>query len=119
MLGILIRSAALQAPALAHQLHAAAAGAVDERPDGSWHAEWPVFTRLCELTAVAASQAADLVPGLVVDVDRMRERAHAAGGDLLSERGPGSAEPGSYLGEASLLVDAAVTAWQAVRDRRR
>ena len=37
VLSVLIRSAALQAPALAAQLHLAAANFNDERPDGAWH----------------------------------------------------------------------------------
>ena len=42
---VLIRSAALRAPGLAAQLHLAAGLAVDERPDGAWHAEWPALQR--------------------------------------------------------------------------
>ena len=40
VLSVLVRRAALTAPGLGATLHTAAALAVDERPDGSWHAEW-------------------------------------------------------------------------------
>ena len=43
---VLIRSAALRAPQLGATLHLAAALAVDERPDGAWHAEWPTLRDL-------------------------------------------------------------------------
>ena len=46
VLSVLIRSAALQAPALAAQLHLAAANFNDERPDGAWHTEWPALRQL-------------------------------------------------------------------------
>ena len=50
VLSVLVRRAALSAPPLAAQLHLAAGSAVDERPDGAWHAEW---------TALAASVPPD------------------------------------------------------------
>ena len=40
VLSTLVRRAALAAPPLGATLHLAAAEAVDERPDGAWHAEW-------------------------------------------------------------------------------
>ena len=46
VLSVLVRSAALQAPNLAAQLHLAAATFNDERPDGAWHTEWPAIRRL-------------------------------------------------------------------------
>jgi 3-carboxy-cis,cis-muconate cycloisomerase len=95
----------LQAPLLGAQLHLAAAQAVDERPDGAWHAEWPALRRLLELTVTAASQAAELTAGLEVDPAAMRLRAEEATDDLLAERGdPGRLD--DYLGASSQLVDA-------------
>jgi len=111
VLSILVRSAALQAPQFAAQLHLCAAEAQDERSPGAWHAEWPALRRLLELTLTAASQAADLVAGLEVNADTMRRRAEAAANELLSERGS-AGDPGSYLGAAGELVDAALARWE-------
>jgi 3-carboxy-cis,cis-muconate cycloisomerase len=105
VLSILVRSAALQAPQLGSQLHVAAAQAVDERPDGAWHSEWPALRRLLELAVVAASQASELVAGLEVDPAAMRVRAETAADDLLAERGR-SGSPADYLGATTTLIDA-------------
>ncbi|MEV6238501.1 lyase family protein [Lentzea sp. NPDC051838] len=111
VLSVLVNSAALQAPQLGAQLHLCAARAVDERPDGAWHAEWPALRSLLELVAVAASQAAELVSGLEVHADVMARRADAAAGDLLAEAGGGT-DPGSYLGAASSFVDVVLGRWE-------
>lgn len=105
VLSVLVRAAALQAPHLAAQLHTAAGQAVDQRPDGAWHAEWPALRRLLELGLTAASQAAELAAGLEVDAAAMRRRAEDAAGELLAERGQ-SGSPEEYLGVAGALVDA-------------
>ena len=42
-----------------------------QRAAGAWHAEWEPLTALLRLTASAASWAAELMSGLVVDVSRM------------------------------------------------
>ena len=42
----LVHAAALQAPLLGAQLHLCAGQAVDERPPGAWHAEWPALRGL-------------------------------------------------------------------------
>ncbi|GAA4683216.1 lyase family protein [Nocardioides nanhaiensis] len=113
VLSVLVRGASLQAPLLGAQLHTCAAQAVDQRPDGAWHAEWPALRHLMGLTVTAAAQAAELVAGLEVDVAAMGRRAEDAAADLLAERGrPG--EPGDYLGAAAALVDG-VLARHAVR----
>lgn len=85
VLSVLVNSAALQAPQLGATLHLASARAVDQRPEGAWHAEWPTLARLVEITVVAASQAADLVENLTVDTEAMARRAVAASDDLLAE----------------------------------
>jgi len=105
VLSVLVRSAALQAPLLGAQLHLAAAQAVDERPDGAWHSEWPALRRLLELTVTATSQTAELTAGLEVDAVVMASRAKSAADDLLAERGRGG-DPSDYLGESSAFVDA-------------
>ncbi len=114
VLSVLVNSAALQAPQLGAQLHLCAGRAVDERPDGAWHAEWPALRSLLELAVVAASQAAELVEGLEVHADVMARRAGEAAEALLAERG-GGPDPGSYLGAAELFVDAVVTRWRGDR----
>ncbi|MFD9698764.1 lyase family protein [Lentzea sp. NPDC059081] len=111
VLAVLVNSAALQAPQLGAQLHLCAARAVDERPDGAWHAEWPALRSLLELAVVASSQAAELVEGLEVHADVMARRAGEAAGELLAERG-GGADPAEYLGAAGVFVDAAVGRWR-------
>ncbi len=86
VLSVLVRSAALQAPHLAASLHTSAALAVDERPDGAWHAEWPVLRRLLLLAAGATALAAELLAGLEVRTDAMAARLQQAGPLLLAER---------------------------------
>ncbi|MCX2951620.1 lyase family protein [Lentzea sp. NEAU-D7] len=107
VLSVLVNSAALRAPGLGAQLHLCAARAVDERPDGAWHAEWPALRALLELAVVAASQAAELAEGLEVRADVMARRADEAAADLLAERGGGT-DPASYLGAAEAFVDEAL-----------
>lgn len=114
VLAVLVAAAARQAPLLAAQLHLAAGGSVDERPDGAWHAEWPAFARLLETAVTAAGQSAELTAGLEVDTATMARRADGASEILLAERGPGDPDVRSYLGDAGALVDAALTAWGAV-----
>lgn len=104
VLSTLVRSVALQAPLLGAQLHLAAAQAVDERPDGAWHSEWPALARLLEAGVTAASQAAELTASLEVDAERMEERVAAAADDLLCERG-GGGKPADYLGSTEDFVD--------------
>lgn len=86
VLSVLIRSAALQAPHLAASLHTSAALAVDERPDGAWHAEWPVLRRLLELAAGATALARELLEGLEVHADAMVTTLEQAGPLVLAER---------------------------------
>src|SRR6478735_6611656 len=71
VLSVLVRRAALTTPQLAATLHLAAAQQVDDRADGSWHAEWATLRDLVRRTLTAASQTVDLVSGLVVHADRM------------------------------------------------
>lgn len=115
VLSVLIASAAKQAPLLAAQLHLAAGDAVDERPDGAWHSEWPALAGLLELAVIAGAQAAELTAELEVDAVAMARRADAAAGALLAERGEGQVDVRDYLGEAEHFVDIAVDRWEARR----
>ena len=105
VLSVLVKSAALQAPLLGAQLHLAAGQAIDERPDGAWHSEWPALRRLLALSVTAASQASELVGGLEVDAGAMSARVAAAADDLLAERG-GRGRPQDYLGATQQFIDA-------------
>ena len=85
VLSVLIRSAALQAPGLASQLHLAAANFNDERPDGAWHSEWPALRQLLALALGAAGHLHELSEGLRVFPDAMRRNLEISGPLLLSE----------------------------------
>lgn len=85
VLSVLIRSAALQAPGLAAQLHLAAATFNDERPDGAWHSEWPALRQLLALALGAAGHLRELTEGLRVFPDAMRRNLELSGPLLLSE----------------------------------
>ena len=91
---VLIRSAALRAPGLAAQLQLAAGLAVDERPDGAWHAEWPVLVELLQLTA-GAGIAAALTGGLRFDVDKPARICGSAGGSSSRSDWESCSSPGS------------------------
>jgi 3-carboxy-cis,cis-muconate cycloisomerase len=109
VLAVLVKTAALQGPMLAAQLHLSSSQSIDERPDGAWHGEWPALRRLLTLAVTASAQAAELVSSLDVDVEAMRRRAEDAAGHLLAERrreDPGPVD--SYLGAAGHFVDVAL-----------
>lgn len=109
VLSVLIRRAAIAAPPLAATLHTAAALANDERPDGSWHAEWDTLRVLARRTVVAGSQSSELLTGLHIDSRRMAE--NLAGADVLGEQraiadflGAAAASP-TYFGAIDALID--------------
>jgi 3-carboxy-cis,cis-muconate cycloisomerase len=115
VLSTLVRRAALTTPQLAATLHLAAAGSVDERADGAWHAEWATLRTLLRRTCAAGSQTTDLLAGLRVHPDRMRATLDAARDDVLAEQRSMAALAGDdahddahpdYLGTAGPLVDA-------------
>lgn len=83
---VLIRSASLRTPQLGATLHLAAGGAVDERPDGAWHAEWPTLRELLRLVLGAAAHAADLARGLRVDTDAAARNVALTHGLIVAER---------------------------------
>lgn len=110
VLSVLIRRAAITAPALGATLHAASAASVDERSDGGWHAEWATLRTLTRRTVVAAAQTADLLAGLQIDVDKAAANL-AAAGDLLAERQTmaeltGRPTYSNYVGASEQIVDA-------------
>ncbi|MET0931533.1 MAG: lyase family protein [Aeromicrobium sp.] len=116
VLAVLVRRAALAAPALGATMHLASATTGDQRPDGAWHAEWATLRTLGRRTVVAGSQTTELLQGLQVDVERMGVTLDASAGDVLAER-RGVAElldvehdpdPTTYLGITLDLVAGAV-----------
>ncbi|HET7398648.1 MAG TPA: lyase family protein [Intrasporangium sp.] len=122
VLSVLLRRHAQSAPLLAAQLHLAAAGALEERPDGAWHIEWAGLRDLCRRTVAATRQARELLEGLHVDAPAMRAHVDAALPGLLAERlvpalaslldgGRGAASSlVSSAASPAELVDAAVSA---------
>ena len=114
VLSVLVRRAAITAPALGATLHTAAALAVDERPDGPWHAEWATLRTLARQAVVAGSQTTELVSGLRVNANRMAETVASAHAALMAEQRSISGEdaetdPTTYLGTADLVIDAALS----------
>jgi 3-carboxy-cis,cis-muconate cycloisomerase len=103
----LIRRAAISAPSLAATLHTAAALANDERPDGSWHAEWDTLRILARRTVVAGSQCTELLSGLQVHPEQMARNLGAT--DVLSEQRAiadlvGKRPSANYFGAVNLLI---------------
>jgi len=124
---VLIRSAAIRAPQLGATLHLASALAVDERPDGAWHAEWPTLRELLRLALGASAHAASLVAGLRVDVDAVARNLAATGGLIVAERlsvvlgrllGPvlGKDRVGAIVAAASSGGDLATLVREAIAD---
>ncbi|RAG85306.1 3-carboxy-cis,cis-muconate cycloisomerase [Streptacidiphilus pinicola] len=85
VLATLVRSAALQVPALCTGLVQCLA-AEDERSAGGWHAEWLLLRECLRLTGGAASTAARLAEGLRVDGPRMARNLELTGSQVVSER---------------------------------
>lgn len=83
---VLIRSGSVRAPHLGATLHSAAALAVDERPDGAWHAEWPALRELLRLVSGSAATARRLADGLTVDPDAVARNLRRTGAALVAER---------------------------------
>lgn len=107
---VLIRSAAMRAPQLGATLHTAAALAVDERPDGAWHAEWSTLRELLRLGLGAASTAQRLTAGLVVDGDAADRSVALSGGLLVAERMGIALAPILGADQARTLLGSAVDA---------
>ncbi len=111
-LSVLIRRAALAAPAHASVVHLAAATAVDQRPDGAWHAEWAALRDLGRRTVTATAQTTELLTGLRIDGERMAANLAAAEGVRAEQRSMielvrGEPDP-DYRGASTLFVHAAV-----------
>ncbi len=78
VLATMLRSAAIQGPALASIVLSCVA-AEDERPAGVWHAEWTPLREVVRLAGGSAATARELLEGLVVRPERMLENLHLSG----------------------------------------
>lgn len=119
VLSVLVRSAAMQAPALAASLHTSAALASDERPDGAWHAEWSPFLQLLTIGPIAGGQAAEVLEGLQVHREAMQANVIAALPGLVAERrsvDPDPVDVSDYLGAAPSFIDRSLAAHADVRE---
>jgi 3-carboxy-cis,cis-muconate cycloisomerase len=83
---VALRSAGMRAPMLGATLHVASASAVDERPDGAWHAEWPTLQDLLELTLGACLTAVELSQSLTINLKETAANLELSRGAILSER---------------------------------
>ncbi|QDQ16830.1 3-carboxy-cis,cis-muconate cycloisomerase [Streptomyces spectabilis] len=107
VLSTLIRSTALQVPALAATLFHCLLSE-DERSAGAWHAEWQPLREALRLVGGAAHTAAALAEGLRTDPERMRHNTGLTQGRMLAERVAAALTP--HLGRArakALLSEAA------------
>lgn len=84
-LATLIRSAAVQVPALASVLGLCMA-TEDERSAGLWQAEWQPLREMLRLVGGAAHTAAELAEGLEVHPERMCANVSLTQGQIVSER---------------------------------
>jgi 3-carboxy-cis,cis-muconate cycloisomerase len=80
-----IAASARRAPGLAATLYASMV-AEDERPAGAWHAEWEPLRELLRLAGGTAHSAVELVEGVRVNADAMREHLGLTHGLIVSER---------------------------------
>lgn len=83
---VALRSAGMRAPMLGATLHVASASAVDERPDGAWHAEWPTLQDLLELALGACGTAVELSQSLTINLKEIAANLELSRGAILSER---------------------------------
>jgi 3-carboxy-cis,cis-muconate cycloisomerase len=91
-----VRACATRVQAAAGLLLAGTSDHEHERAAGAWHAEWAPLSEALALTGGAAAAAREMLDGLEVQPDRMRENL-----DL------GDAQP-PYLGSAHMFIDRAL-----------
>jgi 3-carboxy-cis,cis-muconate cycloisomerase len=115
VVSVLILGCTRRVPGLLATLAAAAEQEL-QRAAGAWHAEWEPLADLLRLTGSAASWAAGLLEGLVVDAGQMRANLAAAGGFPLAE--PVAALLAPALGQAAAhdLIASASAAAAAAGD---
>ncbi|GEP26477.1 3-carboxy-cis,cis-muconate cycloisomerase [Cryobacterium levicorallinum] len=82
---VLVVAAARQTPGLASTLMGSVL-AEDQRPSGSWHAEWQPLRTLEGLSVSAVTGVASLAARLDIDPERMRANLEHTDGLIFSER---------------------------------
>ncbi|WP_219603169.1 lyase family protein [Mycobacteroides sp. LB1] len=107
VLATMIRSAALQVPALSTILTQSLLSE-DERSAGGWHAEWLALRECLRLTGGAAETAVDLSRGLQVHAERMSGNLALLGGQPSAERLAAALTPQLGRGPAKAVVTAVV-----------
>ncbi|AYM40444.1 lyase family protein [Mycobacteroides chelonae] len=119
VLATMIRSAALQVPALSTILTNSLLSE-DERSAGGWHAEWLALRECLRLTGGAAQTAVDLSRGLQVRAQRMSDNLALLGGQPSAERLSAALSPrlgkGAAKATVSAVVDAAVGRGVSLRE---
>jgi 3-carboxy-cis,cis-muconate cycloisomerase len=119
VLATMIRSAALQVPALSTILTNSLLSE-DERSAGGWHAEWLALRECLRLTGGAAQTAVDLSRGLQVRAQRMSDNLALLGGQPSAERLSAALSPrlgkGAAKAAVSAVVDAAVGRGVSLRE---
>ncbi|MEU5404124.1 lyase family protein [Streptomyces sp. NPDC005963] len=85
VLATLVRSAAIQVPAIASVLTQCLVSE-DERSAGGWHAEWQPLRECLRLVGGAAHTAVELASGLQVRPERMRKNLELNGSRTGAER---------------------------------
>jgi 3-carboxy-cis,cis-muconate cycloisomerase len=81
---ILVRAAAIRAPHLVATLMMAAVQD-GERATGAWHAEWVPLLDLLYLAGGASAGTSEVLRGLTVNVDTMRDHVAGAGSVMFAE----------------------------------
>jgi 3-carboxy-cis,cis-muconate cycloisomerase len=79
-----VLSAAMRVPGLVSTMLMALVQE-QERGLGAWHAEWETLPEIVGLTAGALQQMAETVPGLEIDVGRMRQNLEVTQGLIYAE----------------------------------
>lgn len=83
---VLLARTGQEAPGLLATVAQSVGAAVDERPDGAWHAEWSALARLQVGALTSARLLGDLTARLEVDAPAMHRNLTAAGPGVVSER---------------------------------
>jgi 3-carboxy-cis,cis-muconate cycloisomerase len=81
---ILATAGVVRVPGLVATLFAASVHG-HERADGDWHAEWLPLRELISVVGGVAARGAELLDGLAVDPDRMRQNLDLSGGAVMAE----------------------------------
>lgn len=115
VLSTLIVSAARQLPGYAAILQQCLL-AEEERPAGAWQAEWQPLRESLRLAGGAADAAAELVSGLRVHAERMRENLDLTGGAIVAERVAAALTPMVGRARAKEIVTEAAASGRPLRE---